>query len=123
MTRWTLLACLALGACATQPTTESSAAALSKHGDRISPKMLAVARRVRTEPGDLPRLRIKGTKTELPLKHTHVQAEVVGPIARVEVTQTYGNPNRESEPVADRGGLCVPVPREQRRGRHAHDGR
>lgn len=49
---------------------------------------------VYTDPGELPQLRTsKGGKTlDLPLKHTHVKAELAGFVARVEVTQTYGNP-------------------------------
>jgi Ca-activated chloride channel homolog len=59
-----------------------------------SGRMAAIAKTVRTDPGDIPRLCIahEGKKLELPLKHTHVRAEVSGFVARVEVTQTYRNP-------------------------------
>ena len=46
-----------------------------------------------TEPGELPRLKVAGEA--LPLKHTQVFAEIAGPVARVQVVQTYGNPHAE----------------------------
>ncbi len=66
----------------------------SKNGPVDGPGLLEIARAVRTETGDIPRLRTKkdGKEIELPLEHTHVFAEVVGPVARVDVVQTYGNP-------------------------------
>ena len=49
---------------------------------------------VRTSPGRIPQLQITidGKTRDLPLKHTHVDAEVSGHVARVEVRQTYRNP-------------------------------
>ncbi len=49
---------------------------------------------VHTDPGDIPQLtvQIDGKTLELPLKHTHVAAEITGYVARVTVTQTYRNP-------------------------------
>ena len=62
--------------------------------DGVSPEVLAAARRVLTDPGDLPQLEVTvgEEKRALPLKHTHVSAEISGFVARVEVTQTYRNP-------------------------------
>ena len=50
--------------------------------------------RVHTDPGDLPRLQVAhdGAQLDLPLRHTHVELEVTGFVARATVTQTYGNP-------------------------------
>lgn len=47
--------------------------------------------------GELPRLEAKAPEGQvaLPLKHTDVRAEVAGFVARVEVTQTWGNPFRD----------------------------
>jgi Ca-activated chloride channel family protein len=48
--------------------------------------------------GELPRLQAKqkgGGVLDLPLQHTDVRAEIVGMVAQVAVTQTYGNPFRE----------------------------
>ena len=58
------------------------------------PGVLQIARRVRTDPGELPRLKVKaGDATlDLPLKHTQVFAELTGYVARVNVIQTYENP-------------------------------
>ena len=69
-------------------------AVASKNHPEDAPGLLEIARAVRTAPGDLPRLKTKqdGKEIELPLEHTHVFAEVVGPVARVDVVQTYGNP-------------------------------
>ena len=55
---------------------------------------LAAIREVHTDPGDIPQLQVAvdGKKLDLPLKHTHVKAELTGYVARVEVTQTYQNP-------------------------------
>ncbi|MCB9727873.1 MAG: TonB family protein [Deltaproteobacteria bacterium] len=49
---------------------------------------------VMTNPGELPRLRIAhdGAMYDLPLRHTDVQAELVGFAAGVTVTQRYANP-------------------------------
>jgi Ca-activated chloride channel family protein len=49
---------------------------------------------VRTEPGELPRLELSadGETLQLPLSHTAVQIRVTGPVARVEVKQSYRNP-------------------------------
>jgi Ca-activated chloride channel family protein len=60
----------------------------------VSPDLQAKLAQVYTEPGDIPRLQlvVDGKAYELPLKHTHVKAEVAGGIARVQVTQTYQNP-------------------------------
>ena len=57
-------------------------------------KVLAIARSVMTDPGDIPRLKVAvdGKKLDLPLKHTHVSAELTGFVSRVTVTQTYQNP-------------------------------
>lgn len=56
------------------------------------PDVLQIARDVRTDPGELPRLKL-ADGTLLPLTHTAVEAEVSGPVARVEVTQRYANHN------------------------------
>lgn len=60
----------------------------------ISPELQKTLAKVYTEPGEIPRLKLNvdGKPYELPLKHTHVKAEIAGGIARVEVTQTYQNP-------------------------------
>jgi len=57
-------------------------------------ELQAFAESVRTEPGDIPRLRyeLNGAVSELPLKHTHVSVQIHGPVAEVEVQQTYENP-------------------------------
>lgn len=49
---------------------------------------------VYTDPGEIPQLTVEvdGKTLELPLKHTHVKAEITGYVARVVVTQTYQNP-------------------------------
>src|SRR5690606_25157439 len=54
----------------------------------------AIVADVWTDPGDLPRfqLEIDGKKFDLPLEHTHVDAQLVGMVAHVEVRQTYKNP-------------------------------
>jgi Ca-activated chloride channel family protein len=53
---------------------------------------LEALKRVRTDPGDLPRLRVKDASAgELPLKRTDVFAEVSGFVAHVDVSQTYRN--------------------------------
>ena len=45
-----------------------------------------------TTPGELPRVhRVGHPDQTLPLRHTDVRAVVTGPVARVEVTQTYEN--------------------------------
>ncbi|NUN13338.1 MAG: VWA domain-containing protein [Myxococcales bacterium] len=65
-------------------------------GQPIQPdnKTAWIAKGVMTEPGDLPRLKVAhdGKQLELPLKHTHVSAEVTGFVTQVTVTQTYQNP-------------------------------
>ncbi|MCX4243549.1 VIT domain-containing protein [Paraliomyxa miuraensis] len=48
-----------------------------------------------TEPGELPRLRLVDGSAELPLRKTKVSAHIMGFVAQVEVTQTYGNPHAE----------------------------
>ena len=60
----------------------------------VDDAVMLAARRVLTDPGDLPRLQVKvGDKTmELPLQRTHVAMEISGFTARVEVTQTWRNP-------------------------------
>ncbi|GMV43006.1 MAG: hypothetical protein AMXMBFR64_47220 [Myxococcales bacterium] len=62
--------------------------------EAIDDSVLLAARRVLTDPGDLPRLQVKVGKktTDLPLQRTHVSMEVSGFTARVEVTQTWRNP-------------------------------
>ncbi len=59
-----------------------------------APGLLQIARAVRTDPGDLPRLKVKAgdAQLDLPLKHTHVFADLTGYVARVDVVQTYTNP-------------------------------
>lgn len=49
---------------------------------------------VYTDPGELPQFEVRqdGKTLKLPLEHTDVQADIVGYVARVTVTQTYGNP-------------------------------
>ena len=56
----------------------------------ISPELQQKLSKTYTEPGEIPRLKLNvdGKPYELPLKHTHVKAEIAGGIARVEVTQT-----------------------------------
>ena len=57
-------------------------------------ELLEALARMHTNPGDLPHLQIQidGQNYDLPLKHTHVKAELTGMIARVEITQSYHNP-------------------------------
>jgi Ca-activated chloride channel family protein len=53
-----------------------------------------------TDPGELPRLLIAGEKGgELPLRHTHVDAEVRGHVAEVLVTQSFTNDRAEAVEV------------------------
>ena len=48
---------------------------------------------VLTDPGDLPELHVAGDASRrLPLKHTHVKAQLTGFVAEVEVAQTFENP-------------------------------
>lgn len=49
--------------------------------------------RVFTDPGQLPTFetKVRGETVKLPLQHTHVDVEITGGVARVEVTQTYKN--------------------------------
>jgi len=54
---------------------------------------------VYTTPGDIPRLRLTPVRDVedpslllLPLEHTHVDAQLTGPVARVSVSQRYTNP-------------------------------
>ncbi len=51
---------------------------------------------VHTDPGELPRLKVKvdGERLDLPLRKTQVKATIVGYVAEVEVTQSYANPFR-----------------------------
>ncbi len=72
---------------ATSEAPKGAPAPLSRQAERS-------LERVYTDPGDLPQLEteVDGKTVKLPLKHTHVQAEVVGYVAEVEVTQTYENP-------------------------------
>lgn len=67
-----------------------------EYGDPLQPndKVALIAKNVLTEPGDLPRLKVEtdGKQLELPLKHTHVSAEITGFVTQVTVTQTYQNP-------------------------------
>ncbi len=61
----------------------------------LSDADLQIVSNVWTDPGDVPVLQITGKdgkKYDLPLKHTHVSAEVSGFVGRVEVAQTYQNP-------------------------------
>ena len=67
---------------------------------RLTPtdeEALEAAQTVRTEPGGMPVLQmLKGdTPTPLPLKHTRVEAEVSGFVARIRITQTYTNPVKD----------------------------
>ncbi|MDX9722144.1 MAG: VIT domain-containing protein [Myxococcota bacterium] len=57
-------------------------------------RALEAAMKVKTEPGDIPRLSLEvdGKRFPLPLEHTHVKANIVGYVSQVEVTQTYANP-------------------------------
>ncbi len=48
-----------------------------------------------TSPGDLPALRLMDGADALPLRHTAVQVEIVGMVARVQVSQTYTNTHEE----------------------------
>lgn len=50
--------------------------------------------KVFTDPGELPHFEtlVRGDPQRLPLKHTHVEVEITGGVARVEVTQSYHNP-------------------------------
>lgn len=50
-------------------------------------------RHVYTEPGSLPELRaqLKGAAVVFPLRHTQAAVDIVGDVARVEVTQTFAN--------------------------------
>ncbi len=58
---------------------------------------LEALRTVRTEPGELPRLKLRhgGKLYDLPLTDTAVEVDIVGHVARVEVRQQYRNPFRE----------------------------
>ncbi len=48
---------------------------------------------VLTDPGELPLIKVVGeTERKLPLEHTKVKAHLAGFMAKVEVTQRYGNP-------------------------------
>jgi len=64
----------------------------------IEGDVLEIAKRVTSEPGDLPRLklRVDGETYPLPLRHTHVNAALSGDVARVEIEQTYENPFGEA---------------------------
>ncbi len=61
---------------------------------RVDAELREALASVRTEPGELPRLELRaaGETLLLPLSHTAVQIRVTGPVARVEVKQTYRNP-------------------------------
>jgi len=63
----------------------------------LAPELAASLEAVRTEPGDVPRLELTydGERVPLPLEHTHFDVNAVGPVADVEVRQTYRNPFRE----------------------------
>jgi Ca-activated chloride channel homolog len=67
----------------------ASLASLAAAKPKPEPQAVAM-----TRAGELPYLSIRqGEQTmALPLLHTHVQADVVGPVVAVEVTQTYQNP-------------------------------
>ena len=79
---------------AQEPAPDREGAAQSIAPEVADARVLAAARAVLTDPGDLPRLQVTvdGKKQDLPLKHTNVSAEISGLVARVEVTQTYRNP-------------------------------
>ena len=53
--------------------------------------------KVYTNPGNVPQMQIQkdGKTVDLPLKHTHVDARLTGPVGRVTVTQKYHNPYRD----------------------------
>ncbi|MCA9542736.1 MAG: AgmX/PglI C-terminal domain-containing protein [Myxococcales bacterium] len=53
--------------------------------------LLQLARSVKTSPGRLPTLTVKGAQVGLPLEHTRVHAELATHVARVDVTQTFVN--------------------------------
>jgi Ca-activated chloride channel homolog len=80
-------------AIAAEPTAPSTPveAAPSAAASAAPPEMVAY-----TEPGEIPRLQVAGEGGALlPLEHTHVEAVLSGPIAHVEVRQTYQNPHPE----------------------------
>lgn len=60
----------------------------------LDPALNAKLSKVYTEPGEIPQLQIEheGKKLDLPLRHTHVSAQINGFVAEVQVTQTYQNP-------------------------------
>ena len=72
--------------------------ASAQSGPRVSAELRELAQSVRTSPGRIPKLAIKSGddgELELPLEHTDVSADVVGPVARVDVVQRYHNPHDE----------------------------
>ncbi len=75
--------------------SEKRAHGADKNGRVLSsPGLQQVARTVKTDPGELPRLKVKVGKERLnlPLETTHVFAELSGTVARVDIVQTYTNP-------------------------------
>ncbi|MCA9538451.1 MAG: hypothetical protein KC620_06155, partial [Myxococcales bacterium] len=66
-------------------------------GDEVapmSPELRTALQSVRTNPGDLPRLKLRheGKLYDLPLQKTEVDIQVAGHVAQVEVRQRYRNP-------------------------------